>query len=94
MKKITSSFFAALLALPLAAEFIPLPVQKEKVPADVRENPYVEKAKLLTPNKEENKRQFVLFSRPLTDPIWAETRPQAYERVASLYGWGAQKQYV
>ena len=68
---------AALLSLPLMAEFIPLPVQKEKVPADVRENPYVEKAILLTPDKTENSRQFVLFSRPLTDPVWAETRPQA-----------------
>lgn len=85
---------AALLSLPLAAEFIPLPVQKEKVPADVRENPYVEKAFLLTPDKQETSRQFVLFSRPLTDPIWAETRPQAYERVGELTGWGARKQFV
>ena len=85
---------AALLSLPLMAEFIPLPVQKEKVPADVRENPYVEKAILLTPDKTENSRQFVLFSRPLTDPVWAETRPQAYERVDRLDGWGARKQFV
>ena len=85
---------AALLSLPLAAEFIPLPSSKEKIPADVRENPFVEKAVLLTPDKTENSRQFVLFSRPLTDPVWAETRPQAYERVDRLDGWGARKQFV
>jgi len=36
----------------------------------------------------------VLFSRPLTEPVWAETSPRPFERITGLSAWGAQKQYV
>ncbi len=76
--------------LPLAAP----PVQNEKYPADAKRSNYVENAPAPVPTAAESEARMLLFSRPLTEPVWAETRPLPYERVTGLEGWGARNQFV
>ena len=76
------------------AAILPLPVQKENYPPDARPNPFKETAPAIVPTAAETAAQMLIFSRPLTEPVWAETRPQAHERITRLASWGAEGQFV
>ena len=56
--------------------------------------PYVETAPEFKPTEAEAQRGYALFSRPLVDPIYPETRPLAQERVESLAAVAAKGQFV
>ena len=56
--------------------------------------PYVETAPEFTPTEAETQRGYALFSRPLIDPVYPETRPLAQERIERLEAVGAKGQFV
>lgn len=69
--------------------------QNEPIPEDVHENPFIENAPYtLVLTKQEKESKMLLFTRPLTEPIWANTNPLPFERTTELNGWGARKQFV
>ncbi len=68
--------------------------QQEKVPEGFREDPYRETATSPIPLSAETKSGMILFTRALTRPIWAESRPMPHERCNELYAWGAPGQFV
>lgn len=51
------------------------------VPENYREMPFVETSPIPTPTKEEKKRGYILFKRPITEPVQANTRPLKSERL-------------
>lgn len=73
---------------------IPLPMQNEAIPEGAVADEFVESAPPIRPTAQEQGLQMVLFSRPLTEPIWPVTNPLPFERVEALSGWGARGQYV
>lgn len=84
-----------LSAASLTAAF-PEPVQSdiEKIPAKMKELPFVEENKAAEFTAAEKKRGFMLFSRPLTAPVFPESVPLAHERISKLSAFGARGQYV
>ena len=68
--------------------------QPEKVPPGFHENPYRENSPEPEPLKTEREAQMILFTRALTNPVWAETRPKPFERCRKLSAWGAPGQFV
>ncbi len=60
---------------------------------DWKRVPYIETAAEPVPTSSEKKIGFILFSRPLIDAIYPETRPRADERVSVIRGFGAWEQY-
>ncbi|MDO5566204.1 MAG: hypothetical protein Q4G59_06065, partial [Planctomycetia bacterium] len=60
---------------------------------DWKRVPYIETAAEPVPTTAEKKVGFILFSRPLIDAIYPETRPRADERVNVIRGFGAWEQY-
>ena len=94
MKKL---FYTAIFlsAASLTAAF-PEPVQSdiEKIPAKMKELPFVEENKAAEFTAAEKKRGFMLFSRPLTAPVFPESVPLAHERISKLSAFGARGQYV
>ena len=60
---------------------------------DWKRAPYVETAPEIVPTDEEKRLGMILFSRPLVDAIYPETRPRAAERIQSVSGFGAWNQY-
>ncbi|GEM_PF-2834821 len=73
---------------------IPFFTQTEAIPDGATEDPFLDNAPLAEPTPQEIALQMMLFQRPLTDPVWPSTHPQAFERIERLDGWGAQGQYV
>jgi len=71
-----------------------LPVQDEPYPEGIKADPFVEHAPAIVPTAAEKKAGMILFSRPLTEPVWSENNPLPHERVTALTGWGAQQQFV
>lgn len=105
MKHQTFSFFAFCLPLFCAyCDFEPKPAdtlkelypyeQQEKPPAGFRETPFVETVPEPVPLPSEVKSGMILFTRPITQAVWAETRPLPSERFSSLSDWGAPGQFV
>ena len=71
-----------------------LPVQNETVPPDAKEEPFIERSPGCSFSPLEKERRFALFSRPMTDVVYRNTRFLAHERIESLGGWGARGQYI
>jgi hypothetical protein len=63
------------------------------VPADAKEVPFVEKAPELQLTEAEQKRGYLLFHRPLTEPIYPNTHPLADERLEALTTFAAPGQF-
>lgn len=72
----------------------PLPVQKEPVHPSFKESPYKETGKVPEFTAAEKRSGMMIFSRPLTEPIYQATRPKGWERVESLHTFGARGQIV
>ena len=70
------------------------PIQQEQPPEGAKEEVYIDESPELSPTVQESMLGMILFQRPLTNPIWPSTKPQAFERVERLDDWGAQGQYV
>lgn len=60
---------------------------------DWKRVPYTETAAEPVPTAVEKQAGFILFSRPLIDAIYPETRPRNDERVTTIRGFGAWEQY-
>ena len=73
---------------------IPFFTQTEPIPEGATADEFLETSPMAEPLPQEVSLQMMLFQRPLTDPVWPSSHPQAYERVEELSGWGAQGQYV
>ena len=71
-----------------------LPVQNETVPPGVKEDPFIEHAPGCAFTPLERERGFALFTRPMTDVVYRNTRFLAHERIDELKGWGARGQYI
>ncbi|MEK6796392.1 MAG: hypothetical protein AABZ39_16565 [Spirochaetota bacterium] len=63
------------------------------VPAEWKDIPFVETAPAVAPDAEERARGFVLFTRPITEPVYRETRPLADERLTVFSVMAAQGEY-
>ena len=70
------------------------PIQQEQPPEGAKEEVYIDESPELSPTVQESMLGMILFQRPLTNPLWPSTKPQAFERVERLDDWGAQGQYV
>ena len=66
------------------------PVAEGAMPSDWVEYPFVETNLKPLPSAAEDARGFVVFSRPITEPVYRETRPQAGERIERLSAFAAQ----
>jgi len=87
-----SQFLAALFLSALTANA--LPVQNETVPPDVKEDPFIEHSPGCSFTPLEKERGFALFTRPMTDVVYRNTRFLAHERIDELRSWGARGQYI
>ena len=66
----------------------------ESYPKDAKEVFFKETLPSFSPAPWEKQCGMALFSRPLTHPVWPNSNMQSYERIGSLAGWGARKQFV
>ena len=66
------------------------PVPSGAMPADWREYPFVDAVAEPSFTAREREDGFLVFSRPITEPVYRETRPQAGERVESLHAFAAR----
>lgn len=97
-----SALFPLLLAgalhettiFPVAPGTKALPVQTEKVHPSFKETFYTEPGKLPEFTAAEKRSGMMIFSRPLTEPVYPATLPKAWERVGSLHTFGARGQIV
>ncbi len=102
MSKLTSFFwgpifwtlFSAVVVLgnPASIERRPLP-PSDAPPEDWTRIPYYESRPEFKPTSAELKRGFALFSRPLVDAVYPESRPGADERVEKLSFFAAGNQF-
>ncbi|MBE6385996.1 MAG: hypothetical protein E7048_10105 [Lentisphaerae bacterium] len=79
---------------PVAPGTKALPVQTEAVHPDFKESPYEETGKVPEFTPAEKRSGMMIFSRPLTEPVYQATLPKAWERVESLHTFGARGQIV
>lgn len=82
----------ALFSVPAGMK--PLPVQTEKVDPSFKNTPYKEAGKAPVFTAAEKRSGMMIFSRPLTEPVYPATFPKAWERVESLHTFGARGQIV
>ncbi|MBI4979842.1 MAG: hypothetical protein HZC28_20350 [Spirochaetes bacterium] len=61
--------------------------------SDWKEIPYGETAPEPTPTAAETERGFILFSRPITEPVYPNTRPLSFERITSLEAFAAAGEF-
>lgn len=66
------------------------PIPSGAMPADWREYPFVDAVAEPALTAREQADGFLVFTRPITEPVYRETRPQADERVDSLYAFAAR----
>jgi hypothetical protein len=66
---------------PVAPGTKALPVQSEVVHPDFKESPYEESGKVPEFTPAEKRSGMMIFSRPLTEPVYQATFPKAWERV-------------
>ena len=63
------------------------------VPSTYQEVPFVETAVEPALTLEETQRGYVLFHRPITEPVYPNSRPLAHERVAQLTAFATPGEY-
>ena len=66
------------------------PIPPGAMPPDWKEYPFVDAVAELALTAREMSDGFLVFSRPITEPVYRETHPQADERVDSLYAFAAR----
>ena len=91
-----NSFFFSALPLFLTAACCGaehLPLKQPPVPEGMTEIPFVETAPLPFPTAEETRRGMILFSRPLVEPVFPQTRPLEQERISALSGFAARGEH-
>jgi len=71
-----------------------LPEQTEPVDPRYKEDPYSENVPVPVFTWEEKCSGMMIFRRPLSEPVYPQTRPLAWERVESLKTFGAKGQIV
>lgn len=76
--------------LTLMAEIVP---PADSAPEDWTRIPYVESRAEIQPTEKERQQGFLLFSRPLTDPVYPESRPAPDERFSQLQTQAAGNQF-
>ncbi len=67
--------------------------QQPTVPDGYREMPFIETAAEPELNDVEQERGFLLFQRPIMEPVYPNTHPLAHERVAGLQAFAAQGEF-
>jgi hypothetical protein len=67
--------------------------QQPTVPEAYREMPFIETAVEPVLNDEERERGFLLFQRPIMEPVYPNTHPRAHERVVELQAFAAQDEF-
>lgn len=63
------------------------------VPSTYQEVPFIETAPEPVLTAQEQQRGYVLFHRPITEPVYPNSRPLAHERVAQLTAFAAPGEY-
>ncbi|MFA6815797.1 MAG: hypothetical protein WCS73_05830 [Lentisphaeria bacterium] len=58
-----------------------------------QENPFVESAPKPVFNKDESRRGYLLFRRPITSIVYPNSRPKHYERLEKLTGFGCHNEF-
>ena len=83
------------VAKPLDDDGIPLGRARAQptVPANHTEVPFVDEAPQLELTRAERKRGYVLFSRPIVDPVYPATRPLAHERLDALVAFACPGEF-
>ncbi|MDO4573764.1 MAG: hypothetical protein Q4D98_00960 [Planctomycetia bacterium] len=71
----------------------PIP-PSDVAPEDWTRIPYCERRPEFVPTEAEKTRGFALFTRPITDPVYPESRPGAEERTTELSGFAAGDQWL
>lgn len=71
-----------------------LPVQDEPIAPIYKENPYSEDVPVPDFTQQELRTGMMIFRRPLTEPIYPQSRPKPWERIESLNTFGARGQIV
>lgn len=66
----------------------------DSAPADWQRVPYCEWRAEFVPTEAETARGFALFTRPITDAVYPESRPGAGERTTGLAGFAAGDQWI
>lgn len=69
------------------------PRKQPPVPKGFTENPFVDSAPMINPTPIEKKRGFVLFSRPITEPVYRGTHPRPWERTKGLATFATPGEY-
>ena len=67
--------------------------QQPTVPEGYREMPFVETTAEPVLNDAEQRRGFLLFQRPIMEPVYPNTHPREHERVAELQAFAAQGEF-
>ena len=63
------------------------------VPEGWEEIPFVERAPEPVLTEKEKERSFLLFQRPVVEPVYKNTRPKSYERCALIKGFGTPGEF-
>jgi hypothetical protein len=66
------------------------PVSQPSIPANYKELPFVEKNSAPKLTAAEQQRGYMLFQRPIMEPVYPNTHPVAYERLNQLSAFAAQ----
>ncbi len=69
------------------------PRAQPSVPSNYKEIPFVETAPAPVLTPEERQRGFLLFQRPITEPVYPNTRPRAHERLQQLVAFATPGEY-
>ena len=67
--------------------------QQPTVPEGYREIPFIETVAEPVLDDAEQQRGFLLFQRPIVEPVYPNTHPHAHERVAELQAFAAQGEF-
>jgi hypothetical protein len=69
------------------------PIKQPSIPDNYTETPFIETAPSPILNADEKKCGYLLFQRPITDPVYPNTHPLPYERINKLSAFAAPGEF-
>ena len=82
------------IAPPDLSEYIERsPRRVNSVPSSFKEKPFIDSAPLIDSTSAEKSRGYILYSRPITQPVFRKTHPQSWERLTKLSAFATKGEY-
>ncbi len=69
------------------------PRRQPSIPSGFKELPYTEKGQAITATAAEKGRGYIIFSRPITAPVYKRTVPQSWERIENIATFATPGEY-